>query len=58
VEPTIIFTDASSRSWGVIRLERADMHVTSGPLGEMPIHEGEAIAVAEGLVDCKKNMHP
>jgi hypothetical protein len=41
VEPTIIFTEASSRSWGAIRLERADMHVTLGPLGEMPIHMKE-----------------
>jgi hypothetical protein len=52
--PTVIFTDASAHSWGVVRLEKSTMHVSSGPLSPMPIHEGEALAVTEGLATCER----
>ncbi|CUI11119.1 unnamed protein product [Bodo saltans] len=51
-EPTVIFTDASAKSWGVVRIENSTLHVSSGALREMPIHEGEAQAVLEGLEEC------
>ncbi|CUE74388.1 unnamed protein product, partial [Bodo saltans] len=51
-EPTVIFTDASAKAWGAVRIEQETLHVTSSTLPEMPIHEGEATAVLEGLRDC------
>ncbi len=50
---TVLFTDASAKAWGAVRLENHTMHVSSGPLPQMDIHEGEAIAVMEGLRDCE-----
>jgi hypothetical protein len=55
VDKAVIFTDASARAWGVVRLEETTLHVASGALAEMPIHEGEATAVSEGLAECKQH---
>ncbi|CUF22587.1 unnamed protein product [Bodo saltans] len=55
-DPTVLFTDASAKAWGVVRLEQSTMKITSGKLPEMPIHEGEAQAVVEGLEDCRHSQ--
>jgi hypothetical protein len=49
-DAVIIFTDATERSWGSVRILDHALHVTSGVLLDMDICEAEAIAAVEGLL--------